>query len=201
MRILFWVVEYFATLVEILFCVLFTKTFLDRESVENMINRQKILIYSSIGSFLVILINKIELFSFLNGISGIILLCIVMFIIYKRKYSVLVLLILIYSVIASTIDFVVVQMGAVVLMTKTNYLIDELNLERCVCVFVSKLILGVLIYLIYRYTQNQSEIPKKYVISMGCMAIILFSLEYYIINKILVAYSDRTRQNLVPFLY
>lgn len=197
--ILLWGVEYLATLVEIFMCLFFSKIFLCSNKDEQIINKFRVFIYSFISSFLVIAVNKIDLFSFLNGISAIILLCILEFIIFKRRYVFLVVLILIYSVIASAIDFVTVQIGAAVLMLKTSYLINEMSLERCVCVFVSKLFLIFLIYLIYKYMQNQTNIPKKYVLTIGCMAIILFVLEYYIIDKNATVADNRMKIYSIVF--
>lgn len=103
--------------------------------------------------------------------------------VYKRSYSLLLLLTLIFSVIDSAIDFFVVQMGAIVWNSTTNYLLENQSVERCYCVVISKIILFSLIYFIDKYIRNKMELPKRYTLAICFMALALVTLDYYIIGK------------------
>ena len=181
MMIFYWSVEYLATLIETVMCCLFAKIFIGKK--EDKDKNIRIFIYSLFASIWVMIVNKVDLFSFLNGISGVIMLWVVLFIVYKRRYSFLVLITLVYAVIVSAIDFVVAQIGGVALSVKTSYLLNEQSLERCACVLVSKLILCLFIYLVYKYVQNELDIPKKYVFFIGFITMALLVWDYYIVEK------------------
>ncbi|MEE1009067.1 MAG: GHKL domain-containing protein [Agathobacter sp.] len=179
MMVLYWSVDYLATLAETMMCCLFSKAFIENE--KN--NRIRIFIYSFFAATLVMIVNQIDLFSFANGILGIIMLFILQCLVYKRSYSLLLLLTLIFSVIDSAIDFFVVQMGAIVWNSTTNYLLENQSVERCYCVVISKIILFSLIYFIDKYIRNKMELPKRYTLAICFMALALVTLDYYIIGK------------------
>src|SRR5699024_3258671 len=124
--------------------------------------KNRIMIYSALASVLVMLANKVDLFSFTNGMLGIFILWMLQFIIYRRKYSILALLTLIYAVIDSAIDLLVAQIWGIAFDMKPSYLLNMQSLNRCGCIFISKLILCILIYLVYKYNKSKLDIPKKY---------------------------------------
>lgn len=199
MTVLYWSVEYLATLVETILCCIVANIFIKNESLNNENNRKRIFIYSCLASIMVMIVNKIGLFSFMNGIFGIIMLFLLQYMIYKQKYNILILLTLIYAVIDSAIDFVIAQMGGILLSVKTSYLINEQSLERCGCVLISKAILCILIYLIYKYNYEKVDIPKKYITVICFIAIVLVALDYYIIEKSIVSDSQDIRLFSVVF--
>lgn len=199
MTVLYWSVEYLATLVETILCCIVSKIFIKNKSLADKNNKVRIFIYSCLSSIVVMIANRIELFSFINEILGITMLFLLQCVIYKQRYNLLMLLTLIYVVIDSTIDFVIVQMGAVLMSVKASYLLNEQSIERCGCVLVSKLILCILIYLIYKYNYEKLDIPKKYVAVICFIAIVLVGLDYYIIQKSTVSGNQDIRLFSVVF--
>lgn len=199
MIVLYWSVEYLATLVETILCCILAKIFIKSESVNDKNSKTRMFVYSCLASVIVMTVNKMELFSFINGILGIIMLFLLQCIIYRQRYNILLLSTLIYAVIDSAIDFVIAQMGGILMSLKISYLLNEQSLERCGCVFISKLILCILIYLIYKYNYEKVDIPKKYIAVICFIAIILVALDYYIIEKSIVYDSQDIRLFSVVF--
>lgn len=199
MTVLYWGVEYLATLVETILCCILAKIFIKSELVNDKNSKTRMFVYSCLASVIVMTVNKMELFSFINGILGIIILFLLQSYIYRQRYNILLLSTLIYAVIDSAIDFVIAQMGGILMSLKISYLLNEQSLERCGCVFISKLILCILIYLIYKYNYEKVDIPKKYIAVICFIAIILVALDYYIIEKSIVYDSQDIRLFSVVF--
>ena len=201
MIVLYWSVEYLATLVETILCCILAKIFIKSESVNDKNSKTRMFVYSCLASVIVMTVNKMELFSFINGILGIIMLFLLQCIIYRQRYNILLLSTLIYAVIDSAIDFVIAQMGGILMSLKISYLLNEQSLERCGCVFISKVIVCILIYLIYKYNYEKVDIPKKYIAVICFIAIILVALDYYIIEKSIVYDSQDIRLFSVVFFF
>ena len=164
MILFYWMIEYGATFMEAVGCCFFTKIFIEKNADTDKNQKNRIMIYSALASVLVMLANKVDLFSFTNGMLGIFILWMLQFIIYRRKYSILALLTLIYAVIDSAIDLLVAQIWGIAFDMKPSYLLNMQSLNRCGCIFISKLILCILIYLVYKYNKSKLDIPKKYIL-------------------------------------
>lgn len=193
MILFYWMIEYSATFMEAVGCCFFTKIFIKKNADTDNNQKNRIMIYSALASVLVMLANKVDLFSFTNGMLGIFILWMLQFIIYRRKYSLLALLTLIYAVIDSAIDFAVAQGWGTAFDIQASYLLNEHSLNRCGAIFVSKLILCILIYLVYKYNENELEIPKKYIFIICFISIILVGLNYYIIDRNAVTENNELR--------
>ncbi len=183
MILFYWMIEYGATFMEAVGCCFFTKIFIEKNADTDKNQKNRIMIYSALASVLVMLANKVDLFSFTNGMLGIFILWMLQFIIYRRKYSILALLTLIYAVIDSAIDLLVAQIWGIAFDMKPSYLLNMQSLNRCGCIFISKLILCILIYLVYKYNKSKLDIPKKYILIICFIAGTLMSFDYFIIEK------------------
>lgn len=183
MILFYWMIEYSATFMEAVGCCFFTKIFIKKNADTDNNQKNRIMIYSALASVLVMLANKVDLFSFTNGMLGIFILWMLQFIIYRRKYSILALLTLIYAVIDSAIDLLVAQIWGIAFDMKPSYLLNMQSLNRCGCIFISKLILCILIYLVYKYNKSKLDIPKKYILIICFIAGTLMSFDYFIIEK------------------
>ena len=183
MILFYWMIEYGATFMEAVGCCFFTKIFIEKNADTDKNQKNRIMIYSALASVLVMLANKVDLFSFTNGMLGIFILWMLQFIIYRRKYSILALLTLIYAVIDSAIDLLVAQIWGIAFDMKPSYLLNMQSLNRCGCIFISTLILCILIYLVYKYNKSKLDIPKKYILIICFIAGTLMSFDYFIIEK------------------
>ena len=82
MTALYWVVDCLATLVECIGCCAFTGIFVEKKNV-----KKRILVDSTFFSIFIIMMNKISLFSSLNGVMSIVILASLQATVYKRKIN------------------------------------------------------------------------------------------------------------------
>ena len=179
MTILFWILEYTATFIEFILCIFFTKIFLNDK--KNF--KPQLFIYASIISCIVLITNEIQLFSYINGTINLIFLLITQFIIYRKKYATIILSTMIYAVIISSIDFSTIQIVSVIINIKAQYLLNQQSIERSFCLIISKSILFIIIYFIYRYSKIKMFLSKKYILFISFSSIFLITFNYYLIKK------------------
>ena len=82
MTALYWVVDCLATLVECIGCCAFTGIFVEKKNV-----KKRILVDSTFFSIFIIMMNRISLFSSLNGVMSIVILASLQAAVYKRKIN------------------------------------------------------------------------------------------------------------------
>lgn len=178
MTILFWIIEYMATMIETFTFCMFTELFMERK-----VRIGKKILYSIIASTLIIVINKIEIFSFGNGCIGILIITLLQMILFKQKYPNIILCTIIYAAIISVIDFAVAQMGGMLWNVEVNYLLQFQSIKRCACVIASKIIMCIILYIIYKYNTIKLNISKKYTVMLSISSIILIAIDYYVVIK------------------
>ena len=196
MRLWYWVIEYVITLIEVFLCFQFSNEFV---KINDEKVKKRFFIYAIVYSILTIVINRIELFSYANGIIGVVTLFILQAIIYRKKYGLIFLLTTLYAVIASAVDFSFAQMGAIAFNVNKQYILQVQSIERCICMVVSKLFLFVIVYFFCKYSNNRAELPRKYIVANCVISIILISLDYYIIGNDSIAESVELRKFSILF--
>ena len=179
MNILFWILEYSANFIEFILCIFFTKVFID----DKQSFKPHLFIYALIISCIVLATNIIELFSYIIGMLNLTFLLITQFIIYRKKYATITLATIIYAFIISVIDFTVIQIFSLIINIKSKYLLEQQNIERCLCLIISKSILFLIIYFIYRYSNIKMFLSKKYIFIISFISVILLTFNYYLIKK------------------
>ena len=179
MNILFWILEYSANFIEFILCIFFTKVFID----DKQSFKPHLFIYALIISCIVLATNIIELFSYISGMLNLTFLLITQFIIYRKKYATITLATIIYAFIISVIDFTVIQIFSLIINIKSKYLLEQQNIERCLCLIISKSILFLIIYFIYRYSKIKMFLSKKYIFIISFISVILLTFNYYLIKK------------------
>lgn len=198
--VVYWGIEYIVTLIETVLCLMFSNGYIEKK--QRIDNRWKKISYAMFSSMVVILVNNIELFSFVNGIVGVIVLFILQAVIYRKRYSFIFLLTMLYAVIVSAVDFSVAQMGTIVFQVNTEYILEVQSIERCGCMAVSKLLLFIIIYFLNKYSLNDMELPKKYIAGNCLIAIILISLDYYImVNTTLTKIKEMREFSIIFFVF
>lgn len=191
MTALYWVVDCLATLVECIVCCAFTGIFVEKKNV-----KKRILVYSVFFSLFIIMMNKISLFSSLNGVMSIVILASLQVAVYTRKIKTLILSTVIFSIIDMAIDFTVVQMGAIVFSINTGEVLLNYGIERIFCTIMSKTILLIVVYLMHKYNRNKTQISGRHLGICGLIACILVALDYYIAENSMMAVNDKMRMFL-----
>ena len=106
MEQIFWCVEYIASFLEIFLCIYFCSIFIQQDKEGNV--KKRAIILSLIEAGIIILLNRVELFSYFTTCIAIILFSLVQWIYYKKRYLLCITLALVYIVFTLLIDFTVV---------------------------------------------------------------------------------------------
>lgn len=181
----YWCIEYLATFIEIFLCCYFCGTFVVKEKIEDVRNR--IIVLTIMASVMIILLNKLELFSYMTTLIFILLCVLMQCILYRKRYLHLVTLVLVYAAILSAIDFLVLYFVTINMNSDIGYLTGEQSLIRIICIMLSKCILILLVITLNRVIVHNIEIPIRYIlltsVCSGFLLISNFVLVHTELNK------------------
>lgn len=171
MTLFFWIMEYVASFIEISMCCIFCGTFLKKERLGD----RKYLVFagSVIGAILIILLNRIDIFSYINSILVILIVLFLQLFIYRAKIGRTILLILIYMVILTAVDFMIAYFTALVLDTDAGYLLNTQSFKRVVCILLSKSLLVLIVVTLSKLLKKTLVFLKRYVVIMCIYSIFL----------------------------
>ncbi|MGN0450269.1 MAG: sensor histidine kinase [Ruminococcus sp.] len=179
MNTVFWLVEFIACFVESLMYFVFEGTLLNKNSIFE--NRYKIISFALLNSIIMIVINSVEIFSYVNTIIMIFILYLLNLLIYKKRPIYSFLLSFGYLLIISGVDFFTVFATSTLSNVSQSQIMNEQNWIRVFCILISKAILSLITVTINRWVKDSRILPKKYIIIM-----FLFSLFLFISNCTLV---------------
>ena len=172
MEMIFWIMEYVASFIEISMCCVFCGTFLLKDKLED--RKYLIFVYSAVGASLIIIFNKTEIFSFMNSILIILIIYVLQLLIYKRRPGLSALLIMIYVVILTAIDFMTAYFVAFLKDTDAQSLLSAQSPDRILCILLSKSLLVLIIYTFNKFMNKTFVFLQKYVVIMCIYSIFLF---------------------------
>ena len=109
----YWIMELGASFIEIFMCSIFCGTFLEQEKLGE--RKYLVIVGSGIGSILVLFLNRMDIFSFINSMLVILIVFGLQLLIYKTKIGQTVLLTLIYMVILTAVDFMTAYFSGFIL--------------------------------------------------------------------------------------
>lgn len=171
MTTFYWIMEYVASFIEISMCCIFCGTFLEKERLGD--RKYLVLAGSGIGAILVIVLNRIDIFSYINSMLVTLIVLFLQLLIYKAKVEKSVLFMLIYMVILTAIDFMTAYFMALVLDTDAGYLLNTQSLKRVVCILLSKSLLILIIVTLSKMLKRTLIFLKRYVVIMCIYSIFL----------------------------
>ncbi|MDO5590187.1 MAG: GHKL domain-containing protein [Lachnospiraceae bacterium] len=167
----FWIIEFIASFAEIAMCCVFCGIFLAKEKSEDY--KYLTLAGSSISAVLILILNRIDIFSFSNSIIVLFVVFLLQMLIYKTKPGLCVALTLVYAVILAAFDFLVAYFTAFLINTDVNYLLNNQSLPRVLCTLMSKSLLVITVVTMNRLLNNTRTFIKKYVAIMFIYSIFL----------------------------
>ena len=198
MSILFWVVEYLATVVEFyLGCRVVEAVVCEEE--EGVRIRKRELIFSLGAAVIVIIENQINLFWGWNTVLGIIVYFVGILFIFKRKYRLILLITVIYLAFLSGLDGIVTQVGSVLFAVRPEDTLYFQGMARCLCLILSKFLLFLFVYIFLKYIHIRMKLSMVIVSIITGVVMIVFAFENYIL--ILGAKSKDTELRAVSVAF
>ncbi|MBE5927776.1 MAG: GHKL domain-containing protein [Lachnospiraceae bacterium] len=170
MDVIYWGIEYVASFLEVIMCFYFCGSFIDKKSVEE--KRRRVMFLSVLSAFIIIGLNSIQMFSSISALLFLVVCAVFLWIVYRRAV-ISTILILIYAVLLSAIDFLTAYLMTFLLRTEMQYLLSEQSSKRVICIVFSKILLIMLLMLINKLYNKKNEISSKYMVVMCLSSIFL----------------------------
>lgn len=170
MEAIYWGIEYAASFLEVIMCFYFCGSFIDKNAVEE--KRRQVMILSVLSAFMLIGLNSIQMFSSVSSLLFLIVCDLFLWIIYKRVV-ISTVLILIYAVLLSAIDFLTAYLMTFLLQTEMEYLLSEHSSKRVICIIFSKILLIMLLMLVNKLYNKKKTISSRYIVVMCLSSLFL----------------------------
>ena len=178
MKIFFWIIEYIASFTEIAMCCVFCGIFLTNLTEEKSGGRKYLILAgSAVSALLIIVLNKIDIFSLFNSIIVFLMAFLLQMFIYRKRAGLCVALMLIYDVILAAFDFAIAYFTAFMIHVDVNYLLNHQSFSRVLCILLSKSLLVLTVATMSKLLRKSITFMKKYVAVMfAYSAFLLVSL-------------------------
>lgn len=197
MSFLYWVVEYLASFIEIMMCCVFCGTFLmpNRENKRNI----PILLSSLLGSVLILVLNNIQMFSIINSYIAIILFFVIQVCLYKPFKWLHVLLVFIYTIILSALDFATGYIAAFALDTNISYLLTTQGTERLICILLSKTLLLLAVTTFNKIFKRSFKFISKYILTTCLYSVFLLGMIFVMLELNMHTMNKATEFLMITF--
>lgn len=172
MTTFYWTMEYLATCVELFMCCIFCGTFLVKGKIAE--RKYFALLLSMLGAFIACVLNRIEMFSYINSFIVMGIMVLFQWLIYRGRVLRSIIFTLIYMAILTATDFFSVYTFSSIMHIETEYLLNEQSINRVVTLCFSKLFLVLLTIAIFQISKVRSSLSKKYIAIMGTCSISIF---------------------------
>lgn len=195
---MFWCVEYIASFVEMYMGTYFCSTFVLQE-VDKYI-KCKMIGLSALGAGFIILLNRIELFSYVTAYLVIAFLVLIQWMCYKKKYLLCLGLVLVYEVFLVLIDFVVLYLASVIMTVSTEYILAAHGFIRLACVLLSKSILIIVVASLNQFLSYKKLIRPLY-ITLMCLCSLFLFLSNLVLVHLELTLSNETTSSFTIFFF
>lgn len=197
MSFLYWVVEYLASFIEIMMCCIFCGTFLMNEKLNK--KNIPIVLFSLAGSVLILMLNNIEIFSFINSYIAIILFFVIQLVLYKPFKWAHIWLVFIYTIILSALDFTTGYLAALALNTNISYLLTTQGTERLICILLSKTLLLLTVTTFNKIFKRSFKFISKYILTTCIYSVFLLGMIFVMLELNMHTMNKTTEFLMVTF--
>lgn len=139
MKVVFWSIEFLATLFELILSLIFCGIFIKDTNLKQSILKK--IIISNIATILMILVNQIELYSYMTVVAAFIITFGMLIIIYpKNKIKIFVLCALLFLIL-NVIDNIVAYTVSYIAKIKISEIFQKMSIYRVFAIITSKTLL------------------------------------------------------------
>ncbi len=172
MTVVFWIVEYCSSFIEAFLCTTFCGTFLDVAKCGKLLKRKALT--SATFSFIMLLLNHINLFSILTTFIALSLGILLNIVVFRKKLIKLLVLSITALLIIVIIDSIVVSIVSFSLKIPTSEIYQEFSLYRLLAIISSKTILVLTIIIINKLLVKKRPLQRKYLFILFGVTTIMF---------------------------
>lgn len=174
MNHIYWIIEYSATFTEWFLSSVFCGTFIENTGLKQ--NFLKRFIISNSAAFLMILVNKAELYSPITVVCGLLIVSLMQLIIYFKSPVKAIILGASFFSIISAIDNIVVSAISYTIKIPTTEIYQKMSLYRVLAIVSSKTILLLFVVIINKFFSKKKIIQRKYLLILFAVTMIIMIL-------------------------
>lgn len=195
---MFWCVEYIASFVEMYMGTYFCSTFVLQEV--DKYTKRKMLALAILGAGLIIVLNHIELFSYVTAYIVIAFLVLMQWMCFRKKYILSFVLVIAYELFLILIDFVVLYLASLIMNVSTEYILAAHGFIRLACVLLSKSILVIVVVSLNQFFSYKKLIRPIY-IALMCLCSIFLFLSNLVLVHLELTLSNETASSFTIFFF
>lgn len=192
MNHIYWIIEYGATLTEWFLCSTFCGTFIEKTDLKQ--NFLKRFIVSNVAAILMLFINRIELYSPVTVICGLLIASLMQLIIYLKSPVKAIILGASFFPIISAIDNIVVSIISYTIKIPTTEIYQKMSLYRVLAIISSKIILLLFVVIINKSFSKSKIIQRKYLLILFAVTMIIMIL------TVLMTFADIKNESVNSYV-
>ena len=196
MNTMFWIIEFCSSFVEIFLCTVFCGTFI--ENIDLKKNYRKRIIISVIVSAIMMIINHINIFSYITALLGFILMALSAILVYPKSLFKAPMLATIFLLIIATIDNVVINTISFALEIPLNEIYQEFSLYRVLAIISSKTVLLLLVIIINKLFLKKRTLQRRYLFILFGVTTIMFFVTVLIT---FMEIKNKAANSVIPILF
>lgn len=172
MNTIYWIIEYGATLTEMLMYMLFSGTFIENTDFKQSFLKK--FIASNSAAILIILINHIKLYSLITAICNLLIILLMLLITYKKTPVKAVVFGISFTPILSVFDNIVVSVISYTFEIPVSEIYQKMSFYRILAIIMSKTALLLFVMMINKFFSKNKIVPRKYLLTLFAVTIIMF---------------------------
>lgn len=172
MNTVFWIIEFVSTFAELFLFTIFYESVIKSDDFKK--NYRKRIIISVIIAAVMMIINHINIFSYISSIFGLVLIVVLSILLYPKSRFKSPMLAAIFLLIIATIDNVVINTISFALKIALNEIYQEFSLYRVLAIISSKTLLLLFVIIINKLFSKKRTLQRRYLFILFGVTTVMF---------------------------
>lgn len=172
MNAVFWIIEFVSTFAELFLFTIFYESVIKSDDFKK--NYRKRIIISVIIAAVMMIINHINIFSYISSIFGLVLIVVSSILLYPKSQFKSPMLAAIFLLIIATIDNVVINTISFALKISLNEIYQEFSLYRVLAIISSKTLLLLFVIIINKLFSKKRTLQRRYLFILFGVTTVMF---------------------------
>lgn len=172
MNTVFWIIEFVSTFAELFLFTIFYESVIKSDDFKK--NYRKRIIISVIIAAVMMIINHINIFSYISSIFGLVLIVVLSILLYPKSRFKSPMLAAIFLLIIATIDNVVINTISFALKISLNEIYQEFSLYRVLAIISSKTLLLLFVIIINKLFSKKRTLQRRYLFILFSVTTVMF---------------------------
>lgn len=172
MNTVFWIIEFCSSFVEAFLCTIFCGTFIENIDLKKNLNKR--IIVALVATSAMLIVNHINIYSFVTVILGFTFMALISFAVYSKNPLKASVLGITFLLLIAVIDNVVVSIISYALKIPTVEIYQEMSLYRVLAIISSKIMLLFVVIAMNKLFSKRRTMQRNYMIALFTITTIMF---------------------------